>query len=139
MDYLVVKESTDRRCGKEGDIAAKIQRETWAMADELAGDRPSPTERTLADTAALSWLALRMAEYQAEADREATLSRALWRQGMIDRAHRRYVATLRTLAAVRKLSGPGVQVHVATQVNVAPGAVCAEPRAAPVAASEAAG
>jgi hypothetical protein len=49
-----------------------------------------------------------------------TLAQADYRQRTRDRAHRRYLSAIRTLALVRKLAAPVLQVNIAKrQVNVA--------------------
>ncbi|HEY3585943.1 MAG TPA: hypothetical protein VGK85_02270, partial [Myxococcaceae bacterium] len=49
-----------------------------------------------------------------------TLRQADFHQRRIDRAHRRFLATLRTLAAVRRLAVPALQVSIARErVNAA--------------------
>lgn len=96
-----------------------LEREVWDHAEELAGPHPTAIERTLAETAAISWLHLRLAEYRAGRATSPTIPQALYHQRRIDHAHRRYLATLRTLAAVRKLALPSLQINVgANQVNV---------------------
>jgi hypothetical protein len=99
------------------ETAAKLRRETWQLADDLAGPTPSPIERSLAETAALAWLAMRIAEYQG-----AHESRYLHREHyekLAGRIHRRYTATIKTLAAVRRAAAaPTVAVQVNNQVNV---------------------
>lgn len=117
-DCLVVKALLDRVV--EGGKAAEMLRaETWALADDLAGPNPTPIERTLAETASVAWLHLRLTEWRHETAEGLTASRSLHLQRRIDHAHRRYLATLRTLATVRKLAVPSLQLNIGTnQVNV---------------------
>jgi hypothetical protein len=97
--------------------------ELLAFADELAGPDPTPIEATLAKTAALCWFAMRVAEAQHASYLKAphvTPDGAEFRQRRLGHAHRRYLSTLRTLAQVRKLARPSVQVNLArNQVNIA--------------------
>lgn len=92
------------------------------MRKELAGDDPSPLERLLANRIVLDWL------HTYEADRQYTLkpgeSRSLALSDFYakqqDRAQRRLLRSIKTLAEVRKLLRPAVQVNIADkQVNVA--------------------
>jgi hypothetical protein len=105
------------------EIKDGLRRELAEVAAELAGPSPSPVEATLARTAALCWFALRMAEAQYAAymkSGDVRLDVAEFRQRRIDQAHRRYLSTLKTLATVRRLAVPVLQVNLARQqVNVA--------------------
>jgi hypothetical protein len=73
---------------------------------------------------ALSWLGL----YAAEAlfnqqSKDLSIQQAEYWQNRIDRAHRRYLSAIRTLATVRKLAVPVLQLNIAKkQVNIAGGA-----------------
>lgn len=89
---------------------------------ELAGDDPSPMERLLAGRIVLDWI------QACEADRQYTLkpgeSRSLALSDFYakqqDRAQRRLLRSVKTLAEVRKLLRPTLQVNIADkQVNVA--------------------
>ena len=95
------------------------------MAD-IAGPDPSPVERVLAETAAINWFALRMfeARYSGSATSEEglALTQSEHQQRRIDRTHRRFLDTIKTLATVRRLALPAMQINVArqqvNQVNV---------------------
>ena len=84
------------------------------------GRTPTPIERLLAERAAYCWLVLwRYEEHLANA-KDLTSKRAEFHHRRIDAAHRRYLSSLRTLATVRKLALPAVQVNIGqNQVNVA--------------------
>jgi hypothetical protein len=104
----------------------KLREELEEYASSLAGPNPTPIERTLSETAALAWFALRLHELQfvggATSERGLTLAQSEHHQRRIDRAHRRLMSTLKTLAAVRRLGLPAVQINIAKkQVNVAGG------------------
>ncbi len=52
-------------------------------------------------------------------ERPACIRQAQWHERKIDHCHRRYLSTLRSLAAVRRLGVPAVQINMARrQVNV---------------------
>ena len=121
LDRAVADASIARVAGGagEGEIAEAIRADTWAMADELAGPSPSPMERTLAETAALAWLALRLAESRYETDTDMNLSKVEWHQRVIGHAHRRYLSSLRALATVRRLALPvSLTFHGPDPVNL---------------------
>jgi hypothetical protein len=99
-----------------------IVRKLDALRREVTGPRPSTLERLLADRVAIGWLVLTLAEgtyHQAlergldPADEAVYLKR-------VDRAQRRYLAAIKTLAQVRKMGVPAVQLNIGQkQINVA--------------------
>ena len=65
------------------------------------------------------WLAMQETEVNASRLQSIPLPQADYHQRRQDRAHRRFLSACKTLAQVRKLVGPNVQVNVAEQqVNV---------------------
>jgi hypothetical protein len=85
-----------------------------ALRAELAGPDPTPIERLLADRAALCWLAV--FEFEAAAAQQLgpiSIEVADYQQRRIDRAHKRFLTALKTLAAVRKMAVPALQINVA--------------------------
>jgi hypothetical protein len=102
---LLFKEATERKM-------ARLRR-------EVAGADPTPLEHLLADRVALCWLALHDAEIRFAQSRDLTIKQADFWQKRIDCAHRRYLSAIKTLATVRKLALPALQVNIARkQVNV---------------------
>jgi hypothetical protein len=86
---------------------------------DLAGQDPSPLERLLADRIALCWLSLHDAEVRFAQAKDLTWKQVRYWQDRIDAAHRRYLSGIKTLATVRKLALPAVQVNIARrQTNV---------------------
>lgn len=107
---------------RKGDTKTQegLARELDEFAADLAGPTPpSPVERILIETAALCWYALRLAEghYAGRAASKDgfSLAQSDHAQRRIDRAHRRLLSTLKTLAQVRRLAVPAVQINVARQ------------------------
>jgi hypothetical protein len=126
MEGWVKSRWIDWAAGKKGDALTKdtLREEIDAVALELAGPEPTPIERTLAETAALSWFALRLHESHfaggATSDDGLTINQSEHHQRRVDRAHRRFLATLKTLAMVRRLAIPTLQINLARQqINVA--------------------
>ncbi len=102
------------------------------MADlraELAGANPPPVERLMAERAVACWHHLHHLEHIVASKESMSIPLAQYYQKSIDRAHRRYLTALKTLAGVRKL-GITVQLNIARRrVNVAGGAaVPADPK-----------
>ena len=126
MDHWATQRLIDWASGKNGaeKTKANLRRDIDEFAADLAGPTPSPVERVLAETAAVSWFALRLAEAQwaaaATTEGGLSLNQSEHCQRRVDRAHRRLMITLKTLATVRRLGIPAIQVNLAhQQVNVA--------------------
>lgn len=89
---------------------------------QLLAESESPIERLLVDRIAMTWLALAIAEgifYRSLAvgidQHEDELH-----QKRVERAQKRHLAAIKTLAQVRKLGAPMVQVNIAEkQINLA--------------------
>jgi hypothetical protein len=121
MDNWAVGQLINWAAGKESNPKAKasLKEELCEVAAELAGPSPSPVERMLAETAATSWFAYRLHEAQytgnVAAEGGMTLAQSEHAQRRLERAHRRLMSTLKTLAAVRRLALPAVQINLARQ------------------------
>jgi hypothetical protein len=91
-----------------------------AMRKELLGADPTPVERLLVERVVTCWLQVQDADIRyAVGRKDLTLQQAEFHQRRMDAANRRYLAALRTLALVRKLAVPALQINVAKkQVNV---------------------
>jgi hypothetical protein len=114
----------DKIGGKNSVISAAIARRVGALRDELGGPAPPPLERLLIDRILSNWLHLHAAEaVYAQRVGELTLKQSEYHQRTIDRAQRRYLASVKALAEIRRLGLPVVQLNVAAaggqQVNVA--------------------
>jgi hypothetical protein len=104
-----------RAGGKNALVQEAIRRRIAAVQAELEGPSPTPIERLLAERAAICWFMTYWYEHRFQ---ESDVH-----QPRIDKAHARFLSSLRTLAHVRKLAVPALQVNVAaSQVNVAGGA-----------------
>jgi hypothetical protein len=121
MDRWAASKLIDWAAGKRGNEQTKeaMRGELDELATAIAGPAPSPTERVLADTAATCWFAFRLHEgqYVAGVTSEGGLRLVLSEhdQRRMDRAHRRFLSTIKTLATVRRLAVPAVQINVARQ------------------------
>jgi hypothetical protein len=120
MDSLAVERLIDWAAGKQADAKSKeiLRDELCDFRDKLVGPSPSPVETVLADTAATCWFAFRLHEAQYAATIVSdgmSLTQSEHAQRRIDRAHRRFLSTVKTLAAVRRLALPSLQINVARQ------------------------
>lgn len=121
MDSWAVDTLIDWAVGKNSEDETKeaFKEELNDLAAEFAGPSPTAVELVLAQTAAISWLACRMHEIHyasaVTAEGGMTLTQSEHAQRRIDRAHRRLLTTVRTLATVRRLAIPALQINVARQ------------------------
>jgi hypothetical protein len=110
-DALIRKFARDDRLARE-----LFQREMIQLRAELLGPAPTAVERLLVERVAVGWLEVHTAEYQLAV--QDAQYREHW-QRQVDHAHRRFLAALRLLTAVRRLPRPALQVNIGEQqVNV---------------------
>ena len=84
----------------------------------MEGPAPTPIERLLAERAAICWWLVHRFEYYDADAGDRSIRQAEFNQRRIDAAHNRFLSALRTLATVRKLAVPALQVNIgANQVN----------------------
>lgn len=106
--------------GKNLAYREAITRKLEMLRAELLGENPTPVERLLVERAVACWLQVQEADIR-YAQNQGTMSfkQADCHERRIDAANRRYLAALKTLALVRKLAVPVLQVNIAKkQVNV---------------------
>ena len=121
MDEWAIDKFIDWGAGKKGNKETKdaLREEVNKVAVDLAGPHPSAGELVLARTTAIVWWTLRMHEGQyagcGTADGRMTIVRSEHQQRRIERTHRRPMSTIKTLATVRRLAVPAVQINVARQ------------------------
>jgi hypothetical protein len=106
--------------GKNLLFKESLTRKLELLRAELSGPSPTPLERLLAERVVACWLHLHGLEaYYAGEDR-MSLELGAYYQRCISAAQKRYLAAIKTLALVRKLAVPVLQVNIARkQVNVA--------------------
>ena len=110
-----------RAASKEGDLLTReiYIRQMEKDAEELAGPNPSPLEKVLAERVAIS--RFRCYYYEclcAMGLRKDTLNVDDHKHKRLARAQRDFLSACRTLAQVRKLELPFVQVNVAERQQV---------------------
>lgn len=90
------------------------------MLAELAGPSPTPLERLLVERIVASWLQTYHYDILCAQAGNITIDQGDYMQRRQDRAHKRYLSAIKSLAVVRRLLRPSVQVNIAQQqVNVA--------------------
>lgn len=110
--------------GEDAVMRDYVNHQLGKMKRGLMGERPSPMERLLAERICMCWLHVQYAEwvYTAKTKAGTTLAHGDYLQRQVGRAQARYLAAVRTLAQVRKLLQPTVQVNIGEkQVNIAGG------------------
>jgi len=111
-----------RLAGKDLVCRELLRRDLDRLAAELAGERPTPLERLLAERAALCWLDATTLDVLHASTAGLSLAQAEHAGRARDRAHRRFLAAAKALAQVRKLGLPAVQINIGrNQLNVAGG------------------
>jgi hypothetical protein len=97
-----------------------LTRKLDLLRDELAGPNPTPLERLLVERIVACWLHLHHLEITYAQKESMSLELGSYYQRCISSAQKRYLAAIKTLAVVRKLAVPVLQVNIARkQVNVA--------------------
>ena len=105
-DNLLAQEAHARKCA--------------ALMEEIAGPQPCPLERLLVERIVLCWLHLYYAEaLYAQNMQELSLRQAEFYQQRLSKAQARYLSAIRTLAQVRRLGIPAIQVNVGQQQVIA--------------------
>jgi hypothetical protein len=102
---------------------AALVRYLAQMRTELDGPAPSPIERLLVDRVVTCWVQLSyLDERCARSFKEDSIAIQKHLEHLLDGANRRYLSALKTLAQVRRLIVPVVQLNMANQqVNVVVG------------------
>jgi hypothetical protein len=87
---------------------------------ELAGSNPTPIERLLVERVVACWLQVQDADLRYAQAKELSAKWGEYYQRRMNHSHKRYLSALKTLALVRKLAVPVLQVNIAKKhVNVA--------------------
>ena len=105
--------------GKNELLKDALYRKLEMLRVELSGPSPSVLERLLVERVMACWLQVYSADVlYAQNLGKLTPSQSEFFQRRQDRAHRRFLSAIRSLAQVRRLLFPAVQVNIgAQQVN----------------------
>jgi hypothetical protein len=96
-----------------------VIRKLELMREELSGPDPSPLERLLVERIVTCWLHLHYLEHVYANRESTTLELGTYYQRSLSSAQKRYLAAIRSLALIRKLAVPVLQVNIARrQVNI---------------------
>ena len=117
---MVAEWSLIERITKEKDLASKemMSFQLESMREEIAQSSSSPLERLLAQRVVASWLQVQLFEgLYVQNMGNLSIRQADYYQKRLDRAHKRHLSAVKTLAQIHKL-GPAVQINVAEkQIN----------------------
>lgn len=107
-------------------LRTAFQRKMKQIRKELGFETASPLERLLIERIVLCWFHLHETEvnYTAKMKESMSLERATYLQKSLDRAETRYQASVKSLAVLRRLQLPAVQVNIGEkQINVLQGGI----------------
>ncbi len=109
-----------KSAGKNIIAQEGVAQELDGVRRELEGPNPTPIERVLSELASFCWHIVNLYECAYANASGWNISQADLQHRKIDKAHARFLSAHRTLAQVRKLALPTLQVNIAkNQVNVA--------------------
>jgi hypothetical protein len=107
-------------CGQNLLLKESLTRKLDLLHEELAGSSPTPLERLLVERIVACWLHVHHLETIYANNEHLSLELGGYYQRSVSAAQKRYLAAIKTLAVVRKLAVPVLQVNIAKkQVNVA--------------------
>jgi hypothetical protein len=109
----------NRFCSQNLLLKESLTRKLELLRVELAGPTPSPLERLLAERVVTCWLHLHLLEAVYAGKEGMSMELGAYYERNISSAQKRYLAAIRTLALIRKLAVPVLQVNIAKkQVNM---------------------
>lgn len=117
-----VEYSISKSLGGENNLAFReaMKRKLAALRKELEGPTPSATERLLVDRIIACWLQVQEADLRYAQSGDCSFKQADYHQRRQNSAHWRFLSALKTLAMVRKMGLPVLQLNIGrNQVNVA--------------------
>jgi len=85
------------------------------MVEDIAGPQATTIERLLAEQIGVCWLHIRHIEIKYAHLKSYTQSEGEYYQRCLDRSQNRYLRAIKTLAQIRKLGAPALQVNIATE------------------------
>ena len=97
-----------------------IKHKMGALKLDLAGPVPTPLESLLVNRIVACWLQVQTADIAPAKSESTPISLAKFHLKRQDSANRRYIAAIRTLATVRKMALPALQINLRqnNQINM---------------------
>lgn len=93
----------------------RIQSHLRLMQQDLAGPAPDPLERLLVERILTCWLEVQWYDYLYISSDNIALDLGEYYQRRQDRAHKRLLSAVKTLAQIRRLALPVIQLNIAGQ------------------------
>lgn len=110
----------DATAGKNVAAREGLLRKLEMLREELAGPSPTSVERLLVERIVACWLQVQDADIRFAQAKDVEIEWGDYFQRRMDRAHRRYLSAIKTLAHIRKFAIPVLQVNIGQkQVNLA--------------------
>jgi hypothetical protein len=97
-------------------IKKVVEHQREVMRTSLLGPDPTPVDRMLVDRIIVNWLSTQLAELTLQQS-DGSVQRLEFLAKRADRAEQRLMRSLKTLATVRRLVGPTIQVNVAEEIK----------------------
>jgi hypothetical protein len=105
--------------GNDIPFREAIKHKMEALRRDLAGPAAIPLESLLVDRIVIFWLQVKMADIAQAKGESQTIALERFQLRRQDSANRRYLAAIRTLAMIRKMALPALQINVGqNQVNL---------------------
>jgi hypothetical protein len=105
--------------GDDIPFRESIKHKMKALRRDLAGPEATPIEKLLVDRIVICWLQVQMADLAQAKEESQTIALERFQLRRQDSANRRYLAAIRTLATIRKMALPVLQINVGqNQVNM---------------------
>ncbi len=102
-ENVLIGELTATKGGEQHPITEEaLRRQLAAMREEVAGEDPSPLEKLLAARVVATWMQVQIFDsFCASELGKAYTKQADYHQRYLDRAHRRHLSAIKTLAQIR--------------------------------------
>jgi hypothetical protein len=108
--------------GNDIPFREAIKHRMATLRQDLAGPAATPIESLLVDRIVICWLQVQMADIAHAKEEAQTIILEKFQLRRQDSANRRYLAAIRTLATIRKMALPVLQINVGqNQVNLTGG------------------
>ena len=122
LTTLACKELRRRFVGDSLVIGQALRHQEEAVLEQVAGPNPTALEKLLADQIVLCWQHVRYLEIKYAQTKSYSFREGEYHERCIDKAQKRYLQAIKTMAQIRKLGVPALQVNIATeggrQVNI---------------------
>jgi hypothetical protein len=125
LAHLIEAKMLDMVAGRNLAIREGVPRRLRALKRDLAGPSPSPLLSLAVEAVALAWMDNHRWAMKSECAFDepggASKAKAEFLQKLVDRSHRRYMQSLKALAAVVRAPGLAIPLNVAGRQVVAGG------------------